>query len=94
MKLTAIEPGGAGQDLRFFTCPHCRRVQRHLIDSTVIEAWLKPTSFNLPSEGQSRSGVLRLLDRSGGRLASTCDPSGKAVTYDIRDGRLIPKPAK
>ena len=32
MKLTAIEPAGAGQDRRLFTCPHCRRVQRHIID--------------------------------------------------------------
>jgi hypothetical protein len=42
MKLTAIEPGEAGRDMRFFTCPHCRRVQRHIIESTVTEAWLKP----------------------------------------------------
>jgi hypothetical protein len=42
MKLTAIEPGAVGQDLRFFTCPHCRRVQQHLIDSVVTEAWLEP----------------------------------------------------
>jgi hypothetical protein len=42
MKLTAIEPGGTGQDLRFFTCPLCKRVQRHVIDSTLTEAWLEP----------------------------------------------------
>jgi hypothetical protein len=42
MKLTAIEPAGAGQDRRFFTCPRCRRVQRHIIDSTVTEAWVEP----------------------------------------------------
>jgi hypothetical protein len=52
MKLTAIEPGAAGQDLmgqglmgqdlRIFTCPHCRRVQGHIIDSTVTVAWSKP----------------------------------------------------
>jgi hypothetical protein len=52
MKLTAIEPSHMGQDLmgqdlmsqdlRTFTCPHCRRVQRHIIESTVTEAWLKP----------------------------------------------------
>ena len=29
------------QDLRTFTCPHCRRVQRHIIESTVTEAWPK-----------------------------------------------------
>jgi hypothetical protein len=27
------------QDLRTFTCPHCRRVQQHIIESTVTEAW-------------------------------------------------------
>ena len=42
MKLTAIEPGGPGQDLRTFACPHCNSVQRHLIDSAVTEAWLDP----------------------------------------------------
>jgi hypothetical protein len=46
MKLTAIEPSHMGQDLmsqdlRTFTCPHCRRVQRHIIESTVTEAWPK-----------------------------------------------------
>jgi hypothetical protein len=54
MKLTAIEPSRMGQDLmsqdlmsqdlmsqdlRTFTCPHCRRVQQHIIESTVTEAW-------------------------------------------------------
>ena len=42
MKLTAIEPSTLGQDLRIFTCPHCRRVQGHIIDSTVTVAWSKP----------------------------------------------------
>jgi hypothetical protein len=47
MKLTAIEPSAPGQDLRSqdlrtFTCPHCSRVQRHIIESTVTEAWLRP----------------------------------------------------
>ena len=42
MKLTAIEPGALGQDRRFFTCPHCRTVQRHLIDSAVTDAWAEP----------------------------------------------------
>jgi predicted RNA-binding Zn-ribbon protein involved in translation (DUF1610 family) len=41
MGLTAIEPGGAGQDVRFFACPHCGRVQRYLSDSAVTEAWLE-----------------------------------------------------
>jgi hypothetical protein len=40
MKLSAIEPSSTGQDLRTFTCPNCRRVQRHIIDSAVTEAWL------------------------------------------------------
>jgi hypothetical protein len=42
MKLTAIEPSDAGQDLRTFTCPQCKRVQRHIIESAVTEAWLEP----------------------------------------------------
>jgi hypothetical protein len=42
MRLTAIEPSDTGQDLRTFTCKHCRRVQRHFIDSAVTEAWLEP----------------------------------------------------
>jgi hypothetical protein len=40
MKLMAIEPSSTGQDLRTFSCPQCKRVQRHLIDSAVTEAWL------------------------------------------------------
>jgi hypothetical protein len=42
MKLTAIEPSMWGQDLRTFACLHCKRVQRHIIDSAVTEAWLEP----------------------------------------------------
>jgi hypothetical protein len=42
MKLTAIEPSTASQDLRTFTCPECKRVQRHLIESAVTEVWLEP----------------------------------------------------
>jgi tRNA(Ile2) C34 agmatinyltransferase TiaS len=42
MKLSAIEPSGTGQDLRTFSCPKCKRVQRHIIESAVTEAWLKP----------------------------------------------------
>jgi hypothetical protein len=42
MKLSAIEPSSTGRDLRTFTCPNCSRVQRHVIDSAVTEAWLKP----------------------------------------------------
>jgi hypothetical protein len=41
MKLTAIEPSHMGQDLRTFTCRHCSRVERHIIESTVTEAWPK-----------------------------------------------------
>jgi hypothetical protein len=33
MKLTAIEPSTAGQDLRTFTCQHCKRVQRWVFPS-------------------------------------------------------------
>jgi hypothetical protein len=42
MKLTAIEPSDSGRDLRTFTCPLCKRVERHIIESTVTEAWLEP----------------------------------------------------
>jgi hypothetical protein len=57
MTLTAIEPGGLGQDglgqdglgqdglgqdLRTFTCPKCENVERHIIDSAVTEVWLEP----------------------------------------------------
>jgi hypothetical protein len=42
MKLAAIEPGALGQDLRTFACPECKRVQRHVIESSVTEAWIAP----------------------------------------------------
>jgi hypothetical protein len=42
MKLSAIEPSSTGHDLRTFTCPHCTRVQQHIIESTVTEAWSAP----------------------------------------------------
>lgn len=45
MKLSAIEPSSTGQDLRTFTCPNCSRVERHIIDSAVTEAWLQPRAF-------------------------------------------------
>ena len=41
MKLSAIEPGRRGRDLRTFTCPHCSRIQRHIIESAVTDAWLE-----------------------------------------------------
>jgi hypothetical protein len=61
MKLTAIEPAGLGQDRRFFTCPHCRRVQRHIIDSTVTEAWVDP-------QRAVRNGNAVTHDIGGGRM--------------------------
>jgi hypothetical protein len=42
MKLTVIEPSDTGRDLRTFSCPQCRRVQRHVIESAVTVAWLEP----------------------------------------------------
>ena len=42
MKLSAIEPSSTGQDLRTFSCPICKRVERHIIESLVTEAWLEP----------------------------------------------------
>jgi hypothetical protein len=42
MKLSVIEPSDTGRDLRTFTCSHCSRVQRHIIETTVTEPWLEP----------------------------------------------------
>lgn len=42
MKLAAIEPSMSGHDLRTYACPRCKRIQRHLIESAVTEAWLVP----------------------------------------------------
>ena len=42
MKLSAIEPSSTGHDLRIFTCPNCKRVQRHIIESAVTVAWSAP----------------------------------------------------
>jgi hypothetical protein len=44
MKLTAIDPGARGQDLRTFTCPSCNRVEPHIIESAVTAAWLAAKS--------------------------------------------------
>jgi hypothetical protein len=42
MRLTAIEPSDTGQDLRTFHCQQCKRVERHVIESAVTEAWRAP----------------------------------------------------
>jgi hypothetical protein len=42
MRLAAIEPSMCGQDLRTFACSQCKRVQRHIIESTVTETWIEP----------------------------------------------------
>jgi len=42
MRLAAIEPSMWRQDLRTFACPHCKRVQQHIIESAVTEAWVAP----------------------------------------------------
>ena len=48
MKLSAIEPSNSpGQDLRTFACPRCRRVQQHVIESTVTTVWLSRVTGNL-----------------------------------------------
>jgi hypothetical protein len=52
MKLTAIEPSTLGQDLRTFGCPRCKRVERHIIDSAVTEAWLVPKKRGYLSRGR------------------------------------------
>jgi hypothetical protein len=63
MTLTAIEPSDTAQDLRTSTCPQCKKVQQHVIETAVTEAWLSPQR-------------------------------GNAVTYEIKCGRMIAKPAK
>jgi hypothetical protein len=42
MRLTVIEPSMWDQDLRTFACPLCKKIQRHVIESAVTEAWLAP----------------------------------------------------
>jgi len=54
MKLMAIEPSDMGHDLRTFTCPQCRRVQRHVIESAVTEAWQAP---QLAKKGRHQNTV-------------------------------------
>jgi hypothetical protein len=39
MSQDSMSQDSMSQDLRTFTCPHCRRVQQHIIESTVTEAW-------------------------------------------------------
>jgi hypothetical protein len=65
-KLTEIEPGDTGKDLRTFVCPRCNRVQRHTIESAVTKAWLEPE--------------IAIGDRDG-----------RVVTYEVHNGRMIPK---
>jgi hypothetical protein len=45
MRLTVIEPSMWGQDLRTFSCSQCERTQRHIIESTVTEAWATPKKY-------------------------------------------------
>ena len=74
MKLSAIEPSSTGQDLRTFTCPECKRVERHIVASTVTEAWLEP----------KRALKTRALKTR----------RGDAVTHELRNGRMISRPAR
>jgi hypothetical protein len=74
MKLSAIEPSSTGQDLRTFTCPECKRVERHIVASAVTEAWLEP-------------------QRASTKRASTTR-RGDAVTHELRNGRMISRPAR
>ena len=69
MKLMAIEPSDAGNDLRTFVCPACIK-----------------GSAAYPRK-RSDGGRLEPHDVAGARHGST-------VTYEIRDGRMIPKSAK
>jgi hypothetical protein len=63
MKLSAIEPSSTGQDLRTFTCPICRRVQVHIIESLVTEAWLGPQRA---IKGRQQNAVTHAIE--GGRM--------------------------
>ncbi|SDJ10364.1 hypothetical protein SAMN05444171_2607 [Bradyrhizobium lablabi] len=63
MKLSAIEPSSTGRDLRTFTCPICRRVQVHIIESVVTEAWLEPLRT---IKGRPQSAVTHAVQ--GGRM--------------------------
>jgi ribosomal protein L34E len=69
MKLSAIEPSSTGQDLRTFTCPECKRVERHIVASAVTEAWLEPQRAL-----KTRALKTRVLKTSG----------GDAVTHELR----------
>jgi hypothetical protein len=52
MKLSAIEPGSTGQDLRTFTCPICKKVQAHFMESIVRRpGW----SRNAPSRTAAKT---------------------------------------
>jgi predicted RNA-binding Zn-ribbon protein involved in translation (DUF1610 family) len=44
LTLKAIEPSMWGEDSQTFACPRCNAVQRHIIESPVIEAWSPPKS--------------------------------------------------
>jgi DNA-directed RNA polymerase subunit M/transcription elongation factor TFIIS len=72
MRLTAIEPGALGQDLRTFTCPKCKRVQRHVIESTVTEAWIEPKQTS-PSIGR-KNREDHLMDQT-----TRCSKCGKRM---------------
>jgi hypothetical protein len=84
MTLSATEPSSLGQDLRTLACPHCRRVQAHVIESTVTEAWLdlrlanKPlpedrplgTSYSLLVRANAPEFPMMLLERPPCRIAA------------------------
>lgn len=65
MKLSAIEPSSAGQDLRTFACPICGRVQVHIIESLVTEAWLEPQRV---IKGRQKNAITHRSH--GGRIIS------------------------
>lgn len=69
MKLSAIEPSSTGQDLRTFTCPECKRVERHIVASAVTEAWLEPK---------------RTLKTHVHKMPALKTSGGNAVTHELR----------
>jgi AraC-like DNA-binding protein len=85
MRLTAIELSDTGKDLRTFTCPACGRVQRHIFESAVTEAWLEPNRRAVQSDRENAvtheiiEGVR--LDHARNLLEST-DIALKSVAFD------------
>src|SRR6202166_4157150 len=98
MRLAAIEPSMWGKDLRTFACLQCKRVQRHIIESAVTEAWLENRSSAAPFSPLGPRGILVLdLANRISRLAKGNQHSlGEVDTFyvtfrDLVPGRAVPR---